>query len=213
MEAGNGVGPEGSVIGVDLSGAMLGEAEQAVAASGLTNVELRKMDAEHLEFPDGSFDVVTCAFALFMFPDIKAALGEMCRVCRPGGYVAVTYFDKTPPPFDPGWPVFADLSTEYRVGRRMPQRLGLAPEELEVLLGRAGLQVTKTLSETNDLVYATGEDWWGFLMTLGSRATILSMSEETRQRFKDDYLARLAPALRADGLHMATAVIYSLAKR
>jgi O-methyltransferase/aklanonic acid methyltransferase len=207
------VGPTGHLTGVDLSGGILREAEQVVAANGLTNVELRKMDAEHLEFPDGTFDVVTCAFALFMFPDMAPALGEMYRVCRPGGYLAVTYFNSTPPPFDPGWPVFAQLCTAYQVGMRMPQKLGLSPGELEALLSRAGFQIVETHSENNDLVYATGEDWWDFMMTLGSRATILRMSDDVRRRFKAEYLDRLLPACREDGLHMATAVIYSLAKR
>lgn len=48
------VGPEGRVIGIDISDAILQEAEHAVRMEGLTNVELHKMDAEHLEFPDQS---------------------------------------------------------------------------------------------------------------------------------------------------------------
>jgi O-methyltransferase/aklanonic acid methyltransferase len=89
------VGPEERVTGIDLSGAILQEAERAVHADGLTNVELRKMDAEHLEFPDQTFDVVTCAFALILFPDMEAALREMYRVCKPGGCLAITLFNKT----------------------------------------------------------------------------------------------------------------------
>ena len=66
-------------------------------ADGLINVELHKMDAEHPEFPDKSFDIVTCAFALFLFPDIEAALREMYRICKPGGCIAMINFNKTPP--------------------------------------------------------------------------------------------------------------------
>lgn len=40
------------VTGIDLSGRMLREAQRAVRAEGLTNADLRKMDAERLEFPD-----------------------------------------------------------------------------------------------------------------------------------------------------------------
>lgn len=78
------------MTGIDLSSAILNEAERIVNAEGLANVELRKMDAEHLEFPDQSFDVVTCAFSLFLFPDIEAALRDMYRVCKRGGYIGVT---------------------------------------------------------------------------------------------------------------------------
>jgi ubiquinone/menaquinone biosynthesis C-methylase UbiE len=207
------VGSQGKVVGVDLSGVILREAQRIVDVNGFTNVELYKMDAEHLDFPDKSFDIVTCAFALFMFPDMNTALHEMYRVCKPGGYIAVTYFNKTPPPFDPGWRIFATQSKEYRIGMRMPQQLGLTPEELEGFLIGTGFEIVKTDCETNDIVYRNGEDWWGFMLTLGSRASILSMDSETRDRFKKDYLNRLLSVLHHDGLHLSTSVIFSVAKR
>ena len=94
------VAPAGRVTGVDLSETILEEAEGAAHRAGLTNVELRKMDAEHLDFPDHSFDIVSCAFAFFLFPDKEAALSEMYRVCKPGGYIVVSTFDKPPPAFE-----------------------------------------------------------------------------------------------------------------
>ncbi len=171
--------------------AILREAERLAHANSLTNVELHKMDAEHLEFPDQSFDVVTCAFALFLFPNMEAALREMYRVCKPGGCVAVTNFNKTPTPFDPGLPLFIQQFIAYQVGIQMPQPLAYAPEEVEALLNRFGLRPIETRSETSDIVYTSAEDWWAFSMTLGPRATILSMDEETRARFRDEYLCQV----------------------
>lgn len=74
------VGPGGQATGVDLSGAILREADSAAQAAGLVNVTLRRMDAEHLEFANDAFDIVTCALSLFLFPDISAALQEIRRV-------------------------------------------------------------------------------------------------------------------------------------
>jgi ubiquinone/menaquinone biosynthesis C-methylase UbiE len=207
------VGPEGHVVGVDLSEGILREAERAVAAAGLKNVELRRMDAEQLEFPDSSFDAVACAFALFMLPDMNAALREMYRVCKPGGCVAVTYFTRTPTPFDPAWPIFAELCNEYRIAMRMPQKLGMTAEELEAALSHCGFDSVSTRVEVYDLVYPTAGDWWAFMLTMGSRAAIMGMNEETRARFRADYLARLAPVLCEDGYHMSTGVIYAVAIR
>jgi ubiquinone/menaquinone biosynthesis C-methylase UbiE len=68
------LGSEGRIIGIDLSDGLLHQAEVLAGAAGLTNVELRKMDAEHLEFDDQAFDFVTCAFSLYFFPDMEAAL-------------------------------------------------------------------------------------------------------------------------------------------
>lgn len=207
------VGSEGHVTGIDLSSAILKEAERNVRADGLTNVELRKMDAEQLEFPNQSFDVVTCAFSLFLFPDINAALREMYRVCKPGGYIGVSIFDKKPPPFNPGWPILFKQFMEYQRGVRMPQPITYAREEVEILLSQFGFRSIETHDESNDIIYASIEDWWNFQLTLGPRLTILGMDEETRARFKDEYLAKLRPLLAQDGLHMSVSVVYAVALR
>lgn len=207
------VGPEGRVIGIDLSDAILKEAEHAVRMERLTNVELHKVDAEHLEFPDQSFDAVTCAFALFFFPDIEAALREMYRVCRPGGCIAITYFNKTPPPFSPGFPMLIQQLMAYGVGMQMPQPLAHTPQDVEALLGRSGFRSIETYNEINDIIYKSGEDWWSFLLTLAARASIMGMNEEMRARFKEEYLAKLRPMFGQDGLHISLAVIYATAKR
>jgi ubiquinone/menaquinone biosynthesis C-methylase UbiE len=207
------VGSEGQVTGIDLSGEILREAERLVGADGLTNVELREMDAEHLEFADHAFDVVSCAFALQLFPDMEAALREMYRVCKPGGYVAMTVFDKTPPPFDPGMSIAIQQAVAYGTRLTLPSQVAYTPQEMETLLSRFGFHSIKTHSETNDIVYGSLEDWWAFAMTLPTRATFLDMSEETRARFKDEYFAKLRPTFRQDGLHISVGVVYTLAKR
>jgi O-methyltransferase/aklanonic acid methyltransferase len=207
------VGPKGHVTGIDLSGEILKEAESIVRANSLTNVELRKMDAEHLEFPDHAFDVVTCAFALFLFPDAEAALREMYRVCKPGGYVAMSNFNKTPVPFEPALPILIQQFIAYRVAISMPPQLAYTPQEMEALLSRFGFHSTETHSETNDIVYVRAEDGWAVILTLPMRVTIMGMSEETRARFKEEYLAKLRPMLRQDGLHLSVAVVYAVAQR
>jgi phosphatidylethanolamine/phosphatidyl-N-methylethanolamine N-methyltransferase len=78
------------VIGIDLSEAMLRKARRRVADLGLTNVEeLEVMDAEHLSFPDASFDVVVASYVISTVPNPEAALDECARMLRPGGEMIV----------------------------------------------------------------------------------------------------------------------------
>lgn len=208
------VGSEGRVFGIDLSAAILHEAENAVRAAGLTNVELRKMDAEHLKFPDKAFDVVTCAFSIFLFPNIEAVLREIYRVCKEGSYIGVSTFGNTPPPFNPGWPIFFQQTAVYPITRVLPpQPIAYASKELDAILNRFGFHSIEIHSEINDIVYENEEDWWAFQLTIGPRPTILGMDEETRARFKDEYLAKLRPMFQQDGLHLSVAVLYALAQR
>jgi ubiquinone/menaquinone biosynthesis C-methylase UbiE len=78
----------GEVVGVDLSDGMLRKTRAKAAADGLT-VTLLKSDAEALELPDCSFDVVVSLFGLMHFPHPEKAIGEMFRVVRPGGRVVI----------------------------------------------------------------------------------------------------------------------------
>lgn len=84
------VGPDGSVIGIDLAEGMVKETTHWAVKRGLSNVAIRQMDAEHLDFPDSSFDSVLCGFALFFFPQLERALAEFRRVLKPGGHIAVS---------------------------------------------------------------------------------------------------------------------------
>jgi ubiquinone/menaquinone biosynthesis C-methylase UbiE len=213
LPAAHKVGPEGRVIGTDLSAGILDEARKAARAEGLANVELHKMDAEHLQFADQSFDVVTCAFALFLFPDQDAALREIYRVLKPGGHIGVSIFGKTPSAFAPAWPILMQQFEAYGVGVRMPGPLAYAPEETEALLNRFGFHSVHLYPETNDVVYATEDEWWALLLTLGPRPTILGMDDETRARFKEEYFGKLRPTFSRDGLHLPASVVYATAHR
>lgn len=72
------------LTGVELSPAMLTQA-QARAEALHRRVDLRFGDAQHLTFPDATFDTVLATLTLCSIPDDQAAVREMARVLRPGG--------------------------------------------------------------------------------------------------------------------------------
>lgn len=78
--------PESSITGIDLSHEMLEIARQNADRLRL-NVNLAVMDAEKLEFPEGSFDTVVSTLSTCTFPNPVKALQEMKRVCRPNGLI------------------------------------------------------------------------------------------------------------------------------
>ena len=86
------VGPTGSVLATDIAANVLAYARRAAAAQGLTNIETRVMDGEHLEVPDAAFDAVLSRVGLIYFPDRQRALAEMRRVLVPGGRVAAMVY-------------------------------------------------------------------------------------------------------------------------
>jgi SAM-dependent methyltransferase len=83
------VGPDGQVVGIDMTPAMLETARTAAAESGVDNVEFREGYMEELPVPDGWADVVISNGALNLTPDKQKVLSEMFRVLRPGGRLQV----------------------------------------------------------------------------------------------------------------------------
>jgi SAM-dependent methyltransferase len=87
------VGATGQVVALDVSPVMIAAARRKAALAGVTNVEHREMDVAALEFPEASFDAVTCSFGLMFCSDPVKGASELCRVLKPGGRFAVSAWD------------------------------------------------------------------------------------------------------------------------
>jgi len=81
------VGPEGQVLGVDISEPLIGRA-RALAPQG-TPALFQVADASSAELPEGAFDILFSRFGVMFFDDLTAAFAHMRRALRPGGRVAV----------------------------------------------------------------------------------------------------------------------------
>ena len=95
------VGPNGKVIGVDLSPEMLEVAKEEAASQGLTNVVVFQVvkDESLSIFSDNTFDSVVCRNGLMLMPDPVKALKAFLRVLKPGGKASVTVWgspDRSP---------------------------------------------------------------------------------------------------------------------
>jgi ubiquinone/menaquinone biosynthesis C-methylase UbiE len=90
------VGPDGTVLGIDLSEGMIEHARRSVANCDGKPPEFRVMDAEALDLPDATFDVVLSLCAVRHLPEIARALAEMRRILRPGGRLVVSYGHSRP---------------------------------------------------------------------------------------------------------------------
>ena len=119
--------------GIDVTPAMLNEAQRLAAEKGLTNVEWHRGDVNSLPFEDGSSAIVVTRFSVHHFPDPAAVLREMARVCAPGGRLVVVDMYASHDP--------AKAAEFNRLERlRDPSHMrSLTLAELKGLFGEAGL--------------------------------------------------------------------------
>lgn len=79
------------ITGVDIADHMLDKARARVRRLGLSQVDdIHVGNAEALEFPDASFDVVVAQYVVSAVPNPERALDEFLRVVRPGGLIVIT---------------------------------------------------------------------------------------------------------------------------
>jgi len=79
------VGPEGQVIGIDMTREMLNKARTGAEAMGASNVEFREGFVEHIPLPDAYANVVISNGVLNLTLDKVETLKEWARILKPGG--------------------------------------------------------------------------------------------------------------------------------
>ena len=79
------VGPQGRVIGVDMTEAMLEKSRGSAAAMGLSQLEFRQGFAEELPVPDGTVDLVISNGVINLCPDKYAVFQDIFRALKPAG--------------------------------------------------------------------------------------------------------------------------------
>ncbi len=77
------------VTGIDISEPMLEQAKERAEALDGIEVDLRLMDARHLELADAAYDHVLAPYVISVVPEPDQVMQEIRRVCRPGGTVVV----------------------------------------------------------------------------------------------------------------------------
>jgi SAM-dependent methyltransferase len=154
------------VVAVDLAEGMV----DALVADGF---DARVMDAEHLDFPDHSFDAVLNGFGLFFLPDPVQGARELRRVVKPGGPVACSMPLVTFPPY------VYELRKEFGPKAPGPDIPGPSPDfDGAGILAAAGFERVDTVDYVQETTFESGEHMWEFLLSTGVRTLLERLGPE-----------------------------------
>jgi len=210
IAAARAVGPDGRVVGVDLSSGRLALARRNVSAAALANVDLLLGDAERLCFPGDTFDVVLCSSSLAWLPDPRGALAEWRRVARPGGIVGFSCFAET------AFPTSALLRAALRTeGVALPDLnapLG-TPTRCRALCAAAGLGVVESHGEQFGRWVGDPAASWEAVWAGNAGRFGIVLSPVALARVRAAYVAAFAEAATDRGLWDDATVLFVVARR
>lgn len=132
---------KGKFYGIDISQRMIDLARVRAADLGYSNVKFSKGDAEQLNFPESSFDLIISNESFLFFPNKQKALNEMFRVLTPMGQVALLFFgEQTGREIEEIYNKIRNRHPEHA----MPESLKLVSlEETRELFDKAGFKKTR----------------------------------------------------------------------
>jgi SAM-dependent methyltransferase len=203
------VGSRGSVVGTDLSAAMVAAAERRAPAARFLRADAADLDAV---LPAAGFDVVLCGLGLMYMPDPDAALAAMARRLRPGGRIVLSVWGDRR---DCGWAAIFPLVDAHVQSEVCP--LFFLPgvgATLERMMQRGGLQPTGSERLSVTLPFADDDTACEAAFEGGPVALAYSRFDAaTRSELRAQYLQTIAPWREGAGYRIPGAFLIGSGRR
>ncbi|MHB8550587.1 MAG: class I SAM-dependent methyltransferase [Acidiferrobacterales bacterium] len=206
------VGPSGRVVAIDLAAQMLDRVQARISQFGIANIDLHQMDAGHVEFRTGYFDIVLCAHALDLLPDMETALTEWVRVLKPGGVIAFSAFGAGA--FEP----MAGLLLRRIEERAVPGPCKpisptlhsiVAPGRCLQLLQSAGITDGRVAEEQMGYHLRDAGEWWEVVMGSGFRDAVDMLDPVRAEMIRNEHLAEVGHLAGENGLWLDAQTLFA----
>ena len=201
------VGPEGSVLAIDIAPEMLTRLRQRLEARSPVYVATAVMDAGRLGVRSDLFDAVLSGIALQSMPDPRAAVAEMCRVVRSGGRFGISISTGWWWEEDSRWQWHADLLRELDVAlEEVPMSAGHHLIE-ELLSGMPLLDIERTRNVL-EFEFDSAEVFYQWCWSHGWRNVMERLTDEQLEGYRSGVFESIGDSAITGQLvaHMATAM-------
>jgi ubiquinone/menaquinone biosynthesis C-methylase UbiE len=180
-------GTSGFILATDISDRMIELATKSAKEKNINNIQFERMDAEQLNAPDESFDVVLCALGLMYVPDPSKAISEMLRVLKKGGRMITAVWGERS---HCGWAEIFEIVDKRVASEVCPMFFQLGSGNLlELHLKKAGFEKIISQRINTSLDYKSNEEACGAAFEGGPVAlAYFKFNEEAKKEARAEYI-------------------------
>ncbi|WP_316368627.1 class I SAM-dependent methyltransferase [Candidatus Thiodiazotropha sp. CDECU1] len=201
--------PSAHIHAIDLSQGMLEIAISKAREKGISNIEFIQCDVDSIAYDKHTFDIVTCGYGLFFYPDMEATYQAICKTIKPGGRFLFSSF--TEQAFNPHAELFLRrLEHGYSVEppSRLRERLK-TKQQIEALVAGSEFRAVDVIHEPIRYPISIN-DWWALLNSAGFKSLLDKLDKKSLERFKQEHLAEIQALSDDPGLELNADTLYAV---
>ncbi len=213
-------GPQGSVLGADISEAMLAGARKRIAESGFHNITLMQADAQTHAFQPAAFDLVASRFGVMFFADPAAAFTNLRRAAKPGGRLCFACWgtlEENRHWLIPYAVALRHLGPPAPKAPRAPGPMAFAdPDYVRSFLGAAGFEGVEIHREHPEIFASTAEEEASHASIMGPTARLIDEKkpdQATRQLIRAEIETAFASSAAGGDTRLPSTVLLVTARQ
>ncbi len=197
---------------IDLSPGMLGQAKKKADIQKLNNIRFIKKDAEDFDYKPENFDVITCGYGLFFFPQRVTTFKKIFGSLKFGGCFIFSSFSREA--FTPYIDLFIKRIKHYGIEIPEPLTARLqTSEEIEGFCEESGMIKDVEIQSRAIRDEITLEDWWSLLNSAGCRGLLMQLDDESLQTFKTAHFAEISKLSKQGKLFLNADSLYGVVRK
>ncbi|GKX67925.1 class I SAM-dependent methyltransferase [Inconstantimicrobium mannanitabidum] len=209
------IGENGLIVGIDYSEEMVKATQKDILLKGIKNAEVRRMNAQSLEFEENSFDNIICGFAIGILLFGEEKLNGVKRILKNGGQAAFSVWGVQE---DQKW--LTEIINSYlpcnnNTGKSNAPKFETI-KDIQNILEQFDFKDIRVYEESNYVMYKSKEEWWQHMCTNAVRGIfdcIEELGKEQFNKFKMDVFKGLNKFNKGDGFYFKMPVIYAFGNK
>ncbi|WP_415397063.1 methyltransferase domain-containing protein [Sulfurimonas sp. CS5] len=182
--------PNANIYGVDISDEMLNIARKKTKDENLKNITYQLQDVENLEFDNMQFDLITCGYGLFFYPNMDKVFCDVCSKLKIGGKFVFSTFNENA--FQPYSKIFLDM-LESNYGIKPPNSIEKRQLTSKDEIIEFSCQVKYKNLDVNDIDIRfpmSVKEWWELLNSTGYQGLLTQLNNDY-SKFENEYIEHL----------------------